>query len=99
MTGRLWACPSCLSGLHDCRSNGCVCCAGVNRPRRTTVNDCIVCNRPTRHTFGYHPECEPTTCTCATPRPDGIGECAGCHRLVLSHSWHEGRPARREGAA
>lgn len=42
---------------------------------------------------------EPTTCTCDTPRPDGIGECAGCHRLVLSHSWHEGRPKHREGAA
>lgn len=37
-------------------------------------------------------DCEPTTCTCDTPRPDGLGECAGCHRLVLTHSWHNGRP-------
>lgn len=45
------------------------------------------------HTGGYHSgTCEPTTCTCETPRPDGIGECGGCHRLALSHSWHAGRP-------
>lgn len=37
-------------------------------------------------------DCDPVTCTCNTPRPDGIGECAGCHRLVLTHSWHDGRP-------
>lgn len=41
---------------------------------------------------GWCSDCEPLTCTCTTPRPDAIGECAGCHRLCLSHSWHAGRP-------
>lgn len=36
---------------------------------------------------------DPTTCLCDHPEPDGLGECGRCHRLVLSHSWHEGRPA------
>jgi hypothetical protein len=25
---------------------------------------------------------EPTTCVCPSPRPDHLGECAGCRRLV-----------------
>lgn len=33
---------------------------------------------------------EPLTCT--RPRPDGLGECRSCRRLVLAHSWHGGRP-------
>lgn len=57
---------------------------------------CPTCGEPLGvggHTFGYHSGvCEPTTCTCETPNPDGLGECAACCRLVLSHSWHEGRP-------
>lgn len=63
------------------------------------------CGRPLgsgRHGAGsYHlHDCEPTTCTCDTPFPDLLGECACCHRLVLTHSWHEGRPdAGERGAA
>lgn len=37
-------------------------------------------------------EAVPWVCECAHPAPDGLGECAHCHRLVLSHSWHTGRP-------
>lgn len=31
-------------------------------------------------------------CVCERPVPNGLGECGGCHRLVLTHSWAEGRP-------
>lgn len=67
--------------------------------------DCLSCGgrirpggQPTR---GYHPgACEPTTCTCADGgKPDGLGECGNCHRLVLSHSWHLGRPQPDEERA
>lgn len=62
------------------------------------------CGRPLgsgRHgQGGYHPDCEPTTCDCDDGgQPNGIGECAGCHRLVLTHSWHEGRPDAGERVA
>lgn len=58
---------------------------------------CGTCGEPignSGRTGGYHPgSCEPTTCTCPDGgRPDGLGECATCRRLVLSHSWHNGRP-------
>lgn len=53
---------------------------------------CIVCGGTVRRLLPYHSWCEPTTCTCDTPRPDGLGECQDCHRLALSHSWHNGRP-------
>lgn len=70
-------------------------CAKCNTHRRDTP--CATCGEPlgngAGHTGGYHTEvCEPTTCTCPVRRPNGLGECASCHRLVLSHSWHKGRP-------
>lgn len=44
-----------------------------------------ICTRP-------QPEPEQTTCTCTRPQPNGLGECRSCLRLVLTHSWHAGRP-------
>lgn len=87
-----WACPSCRAGEHNCKSCDCTCCNGANRAQHPKT-PCRTCGEPTRTASRYHHDCEPTTCVCDVPRPDGLGECAGCHRLVLSHSWHNGRPA------
>lgn len=38
------------------------------------------------------PDDSPWVCECDRPAPDAVGECAGCRRLVLSHSYAEGRP-------
>lgn len=67
---------------------------GLCRPHHEPGR-CLTCGRQLGQgpQTGYHPRCEPTTCTCADPRPDPIGECGRCRRLVLSHSWHHGRPA------
>lgn len=79
------------SGQRECRA----CKRDRARRHRTgTVEPllCPTCDEPLGNVGNvrYHAECEPTTCTCVTPRPDGLGECGGCHRLVLSHSWHDG---------
>jgi hypothetical protein len=70
-------------GGHRCRT----CRDAANRRYRqahpTPLARCNSCNDGA---------CEPTTCGCDDPRPDGLGECARCRRLVLACSWHEGRP-------
>ncbi len=62
---------------------------------------CIYCGEPRGLTGGlrYHLACEPTTCTCDEPTPNGLGECQSCFRLVLSHSWHAGIPSRPSSPA
>lgn len=55
---------------------------------------CLTCGAPmlVGERDDWHRSCEPTLCVCRAPKPNGLGECAGCKRLVLALSWHEGRP-------
>lgn len=102
---RMFVCghPKTPDNMYWAPSRRSPCCreCARNRSRRHYADThqpviCPTCDEPLGtggHTFGYHSGvCEPTTCACETPEPDGLGECATCRRLVLSHSWHEGRP-------
>jgi hypothetical protein len=83
--------------VEQCRT--CQTARGQRRYEKTREPaTCNSCARPLsegkRAPGGYHlGTCEPTTCTCDDGgRPNGLGECGVCHRLVLSHSWHAGAP-------
>lgn len=77
-------------------SNGrCVTCERVRALEAYEPVLCGTCAKPLGpgRTNGFHRPCEPTTCNCpGGGRPDGLGECGTCHRLVLTASWHDGRP-------
>jgi hypothetical protein len=81
-------------------TNGrCVTCTRAQALEAYEPIRCPTCNEPLgsgKNADGYHRgACEPTTCTCPDGgHPNGLGECGTCHRLVLSHSWHNGRPER-----
>lgn len=96
-------CWQCRNGMHlSCTSTGCRCDSALHDPATAPPHQPTgACGSyggrlPSRPADGgYHAgACEPTTCTCPDGgNPDGLGECGWCRRLVLTHSWHEGRPS------
>lgn len=91
--GNVYVTPS--TGHRECWT-----CKRARQRSYQPVTLCPTCNDPLGPgNAPFHSGCEPFTCLCETPRPDGLGECGRCRRLVVSHSWHDGQPGAdlREG--
>lgn len=96
--------PRAAANIYRRKDNGQAVCVACTRERARRYREthapppvlCGTCQEPLGpgQPAGYHSgACEPTTCTCPDGgHPDAIGECGSCHRLVLTHSWHGGRP-------